>query len=652
MQEQDWFGLSKDAERLPPFPDGLQVMPVDALLDASQDLLTDIRLAHGLGGDHNRETYQSLVIEPVRQLARIVHLLPATPKDCFRLPGGLFRFGLECGFHSLRFSQGRIMSREPPETRRDSEFLWSQASFLCGLYSEASRTLSRITVHGDNEETWHPGAEYLMDWLVQRRIGRYRYRWSPQADDVVAYTVIGHLLPQEQARYFLTHGGKSHLEALVAALHNPNNDDNPVAKVVKTVRTRLIQREYDADPVRYGERAAGMHLEPWIIDAMRNLVSHKKWEVNQEKSRIWAGLDGIFMTWPACGKDLREELRRAACPYVPNDMSALAEILCDAGVLDRDGQGNFLYDIAIPQAVSMEKRRLEAVRVVKPEILFGKQEVDRLPLRLVGTPQAPGQEDDSATNKPTDAGLDAADFREVMASGETRGVGVGARHGVPAGHDPLYSHGHTAASQPASRPVMVETSVQAEQVDAGPPIRCRNHEGAADPAGKNGRSDSDHRDRSQHPDRKTVRAKPAKPGPSPKTLPKGLDAKSAELGVAKDVFHALMTGDEASPEGGAPAPSNRLMEALLQPETTGDLEARARLILDRIRRLPEAQRIPHSADVVRIDAKAIEALKMDARDAVATLKRAGYILAVNGLDFGLDLSGDKPSRYVLIKMRR
>jgi len=76
-----------DIPRYPPFDRGLPAVSPDVLLQTQQDLIDRIEKTAGLTPDE----FRNRIMPVIRNLARYVHLLPATNTGHHRGAGGLFR---------------------------------------------------------------------------------------------------------------------------------------------------------------------------------------------------------------------------------------------------------------------------------------------------------------------------------------------------------------------------------------------------------------------------------------------------------------------------------------------------------------------------------------------------------------------------------
>jgi DNA segregation ATPase FtsK/SpoIIIE-like protein len=365
----------------PPFPKGIPAVNIQRIIDTNKDLILQIIIARGLAGKHNTEEVEQRILEPIRHLAGITHLLPATEKEHFRTPGGLFRFCLESALFGIRYAERKILTRVNQEVRRDSESLWAHASFLTGLFSEAILVISRLSVYSsDGGIEWHPGTDTLTNWLVENKLRSYHIKWGEIEEPAIVLFLAGKAIEKSQA-HILGKGEKPILIALVGALYDPKNRQNKLADINLEVRTALIKRDNLADSGRYGRPLSGMHLAPWLIDAMRHLLGKKRWEVNEENGRLWYGNDGAYIIWPLGAEDMKHELRESRCPFVPNTMEILAELMSEAGIIDKAPLNNgYIFEIAIPQSDSPDKKEVTALRLTNKEVLF--ERVEYIPLNM------------------------------------------------------------------------------------------------------------------------------------------------------------------------------------------------------------------------------------------------------------------------------
>jgi conjugal transfer pilus assembly protein TraI len=361
--------LNQEDGRYPAFSKGIAVEPIERIVDRQRELIQQIVQSRGLAGLHNRRKAEEQIISPIKHFAEWVHLLPASDNSYFKGEGGLFRFGLESALFSIRHAERSILTRVTPEERREAERIWTHAAFLAGLVSESVLTLSKMNVYSENGDTWHPGVEPLYQWLMCNRVKNYYIRWLATVDSAMATAIAAKTIQQEQAA-LLAKGEKSVLPTLMSAIQNPYDGSNQIVAIVRTIRLKLIDKDLAEDPTNYGKPLSGMHLEPWLIDAMRHMIVNRHWLANTETGRIWYGLDGLYLVWPLAAADIKEELRNAKCPFVPKTTEIIAEMMCEAGIIDQnEAVGGYIFTIGIPQA-SSKLKPLSAIRIKRKEILL------------------------------------------------------------------------------------------------------------------------------------------------------------------------------------------------------------------------------------------------------------------------------------------
>ena len=358
--------------RLPGFPQGIPVIPVEFLIQKNDSLIKEIILARGMSGAHNKGEVEAKIMSPIRHLAEMTHLLPASEKSYFKLPGGLFTFCLEVSLFSIRYAERRILTLATPEIRKDEESLWTHAAFLNGLFSEAVTAISKLSVYAEDVGIeWHPGTESLFEWLQRNKLKNYHIRWSAKEDRSIIYMLAGKAINNQQAE-ILVKGEKAILKTLLGALNDQTDFKNPLAKINDTIRYKVMERDEWSYADRYGKPLAGMHLEPWLVDTMRSLVEKKRWAPNTDNGRIWHGDDGVFVVWPLAAGDMQYQLKAAECPFIPSTQEILADIMLDAGIIQRNKRGGYLFDIGVPVAESDEKKHVEALKFARYETLFMK----------------------------------------------------------------------------------------------------------------------------------------------------------------------------------------------------------------------------------------------------------------------------------------
>lgn len=354
------------ASSYPASDPGFIAVSVDDLLAGEADLMARIKLCYGA----DRESFERDVLTLVRRYAACVHLLPATADNYFSKPGGLLRLGLETAFFSLQGTDAHIFSgRMSISARRQLEPRWRHATFIAGLCCELHRLMSHVIVTDTTGEAWPSFLLPLADWLASRGAERYFLRWRPQAVETRGLGLFA--LPQVVSPAVmadLSEGNTVIVPHLLACIGGipVYREHNILDELVRRSLALVIDRNLVANADRYGSPQFGSHLERYLVDALRRLVSgNSAWVPNRDKSRLWFGRDGLFLVWPGGAEDVYQLLERDQLAGIPKAAETMLELLLAAGVFAA-APTRSTWSILPPGA----KAPLEAVKLASPAILL------------------------------------------------------------------------------------------------------------------------------------------------------------------------------------------------------------------------------------------------------------------------------------------
>jgi conjugal transfer pilus assembly protein TraI len=373
---------------------GFESLPVEHLLARHEALLGRIKLCYGA----DRATFERDLMPLVHRYAAFVHLLPATPDNYFKTPGGLLCLGLETGFFALQGTDAHIFSGKATITaRREMEPRWRIATFAGGLCCEVHRVLSHLIATTPDGDEWPSFLVPLFDWLQQHSAQRYFIRWRPRASEIrglglFALPMIVPALMLEDLR----HDDGAIVRQLFASVGGvpQYREHNVLDDLVRRSLALVIDRNLLASADRYGAPQYGSHLERYLVDAMRRLAaSHSAWIANRDKSRLWFGEDGLFLLWPAAAQDMLALLEADQLAGIPKAPDTLLDVLLDAGVLLAQADGSRNWSIFPSEA----KTPLEAVKLSAPAILLAG--VEPMPVAL-GRPMQRREREPVASTPP------------------------------------------------------------------------------------------------------------------------------------------------------------------------------------------------------------------------------------------------------------
>lgn len=406
---------------------GFEALPVERLLADQEGLLARLKLCYGA----DRSSFEHELMPLVRRYAGYVHLLPATPDNYFKAPGGLLRLGLETAFFSLQGTDGHMFSGKATiSARRELEPRWRLATFIGGLCCELHRVLSHLIATTPDGEEWPSFMLPLVDWLQQRGATRYFLRWRPRAVELRGLGLFAlPMVVSASVLEGLRHDDGAIVRLLLASVGGVPQfrEHNILDELVRRSLALVIDRDLLASADRYGSPQYGSHLERYLVDAMRRLTAgHSAWAVNRDKARLWFGEDGLFLAWPEAAKDILELLEGDQLAGIPKAPDTLLDILLDAGVLTAPAEGSRNWAIFPTGA----EKPIAAVRLASPAIVLAghgtlpaplnrsMQRSDTIPSprATVKTPPVPASHPAPPIAKPAQLSLIEADPNPVPAT--------------------------------------------------------------------------------------------------------------------------------------------------------------------------------------------------------------------------------------------
>lgn len=365
----------------PPTDPGIPFVEVDAVVASQNALIDKIMKAAALDPES-----QAFIPELIRNFAAYVHLLPATRAEQYPGNGGLFRMGLEVGFHSLRASHGVIFAREIAEVRVRTIPRWRIATLVAGMLADTYRAVTSMHVITEDGVQWNPFTEPLAAYLERAGGQRYFIKWMKDAQDNQAFNnlVVGTVVPPSLLAY-LADTGPQIVGGMLEAITGTGS--TPLSLTVQKTRNSLIKRDVQANPNFIGRPMLGSHLEAHLIDTMRRLVREGKWKANTNGQPLWNGPEGLFLVIQSGWKDLYAGLMAGGFQGIPTDFAIIADILLKAGVIVPAPMGGYIYEIRIP---TFDKKGLEAVKLSSGIKAFGDafQGFERVDTPLLAAPPA------------------------------------------------------------------------------------------------------------------------------------------------------------------------------------------------------------------------------------------------------------------------
>lgn len=379
----------------PPIDQGIAIASAPHVVNTQANLIKRIKLLAGASEDDFNLRYLSVI----HRLAEYIQLLPASETESHTGPGGLFRLCLEIGFFSAQAAEGIVFTgRGTAEDRRREEPRWRYAAFIAGITCELHRCVTCMTVVDKRGRVWPAFNQSLQSWLAESDGDRYFVRWvcNERNGAATAGLLVNKVVSPNNLQYL--HDGSPRIVPIMmnTITGMRTTEKSALSIVVDQMREQVLHRDKSIQPTYYGKLTVGSHLEPHLLDAMRQMVANGKWRVNERKARLWYSSDGLFLVWRLAAKEIVDHLSASSLSGFPQDAQTLLEILLAANVLVNDKDGS-PYWMIIPPG---EKTELAAVKFANPMTIFGAI-LDEV--KLVGTldgkePVKTQQNEDSAKN--------------------------------------------------------------------------------------------------------------------------------------------------------------------------------------------------------------------------------------------------------------
>lgn len=380
------------------------MVSVESVIDSQKQLVDRIQKTAGLPPEEFNDRFMPVI----KNLARYVHLLPATRTGHHRGAGGLYRLALEMGLYNLQIANATIFLSKgevSAETRYKLHPRWVYATFIAGVSSELYRAITNMVVTDEKGENWPQLLIPLHDWITTRKLSRYHVVWNVQDEaDVIAMHratavyLLNVVAPMSGLQY-LNEGNTEIVTALTTFATNtvPQGIKNQIVEITDTVRMKVIERDLKRNSERYGDFTVGAHLEPHLVDAMRKLIRKNNWEINVKGSRIWHSSEGMFIVWQPAAREIIAILKEECRPGIPSEADTIADILITCGIAESNEDDGRYWEICIPGSMQI----LSALKLQRIELLFNDvrdlEELDGvlLPRNLAKTTKA--QQDSPVT---------------------------------------------------------------------------------------------------------------------------------------------------------------------------------------------------------------------------------------------------------------
>lgn len=355
----------------PPQDPGLPLVSPAALVRANERLIQRLRELTV----SDRQNFDSAYLDPIFKLAELVQLLPASSHEHYAAPAGLFKMCLDLGFFALQSADGKIFTpNETIELRHRNEPRWRYATFMAAMTSQIYRSLTLMTVVNEHGAEWPRFSQSMTAWLESTNAKRYYIKWHSASNVTGAEgaSVLAKIIPNERYDWLAQGDIQIVRDMNQVAMGASHQSDSIMASVIAAIHKRVMDVDESVRRNRYGELTIGMHLEPYILDAIRYQIEAGEWKVNKVGSPVWYGSDGLFLEWPKAHVDVQKVFAKQMLAGMPTSSITIAEVLGKAGVVIQNENGLWVRDMLVPETQDGPRvRKTTGLRFVDAMTIFG-----------------------------------------------------------------------------------------------------------------------------------------------------------------------------------------------------------------------------------------------------------------------------------------
>ena len=353
------------------------VVSVDDVIKSQGRLIQSIKRSIPLSSDECDE----LLFPVIYNLAKLVHLIPASSFYHHKGRGGLFRHSLEVGLYSINIAKTHIFGNgQSAEENFKNTGRWYLACCLAGLLHDVGKVLTSVTVTGKEGQTvWHPLSESIVQWAEREGIASYNIAWNAKADmyelhmkatPLFFWNLVG--LPTR--KYLEEANSLMLMSELVKALSGETDSQMLIPNLVKKADARSTQLDIEYQNKSKVNPGVDTPICSIIEGIITTIIEENHWVANQFSSEgkllspLLVTSLGVFLVWKMAYLDIVKELDKRGIGSVPRNADILAEKLCEGGLCEfnkTEEVNRFIWKV-VPAASISGVDPLDA-RILQPQ---------------------------------------------------------------------------------------------------------------------------------------------------------------------------------------------------------------------------------------------------------------------------------------------
>lgn len=331
----------------PSRPKGIYLFDELEILSVHHAKLVQTQMILGMADniiDQEAYTFTNLVIRPIAELIRWIHLLPASENHHHNGIGGLLSHSIDVGLLALKNAYETELAPigyQDEEVERKKRYYY--AAFICGLLHDVGKIfdVDIIGVGTDNKApAWRALSESLMDWAYENNISNYEIHWrsrEPNQHALRASIFLERCLNSTCLKYIGTVTRERIFDRMISALSNYAKTDDYLSICIRRADYYSTGTDLNmmTDPIM-GRRSADAASR--AINTLRTHMKSLNINDYQSSSPLHLFIIGgaVYLNESACIDFILNDFSAAGFNFPSGDIGreALTDILTKRGYIE------------------------------------------------------------------------------------------------------------------------------------------------------------------------------------------------------------------------------------------------------------------------------------------------------------------------------
>lgn len=313
----------------------LQVKSEDQLLSPHAGCMRQVDELAGLSKEH----FQRYYLQPIRNFARFVQLLPASEAHHHAGPGGLLAHGLDVCINALKRRRSYLLSESGgAEEISEKQDLWTYAVFMAALCHDLAKAAvdQRVIVYDNarREAVWEPWHRFIDEqglWYTTEFVRHQQYRLHEKASPLLVHRII----PSQGMSWLAS--DPHILSQWLASVSGDLENAGMIGEIVSLADQQSVAVNLGADGARMpGVRTRPLHEK--MLTALRFLLTEGELPLNRNGAAGWIKGDDCWLVSKRTVDAIRDQLMGEGHSGIPAKNGRLFDILQEHGILHPCGE--------------------------------------------------------------------------------------------------------------------------------------------------------------------------------------------------------------------------------------------------------------------------------------------------------------------------